>query len=195
MPSSGYTQLMLGVKKVSFKPRDYIYRYLISIDYMNGFRCNVTNVTSTTLLAEPKIPRRCGPDPENNREFAAVQNCTYGAKQPFYWLNENSNVFEGDHAPPVYNDLYNFADGSQDDIFEDSYVSKPAPGIAAALPVFANVGIRGYVDFSEAVHDSSSTPSKPHDSWGPVSEVESWEGDPRLFRRYVPRAMAWSRRR
>lgn len=67
VPSSGYTQLMLGVKKVSFKPRDYIYRYLISIDYMNGFRCNVTNVTSTTLLAEPKIPRRCGPDPENNR--------------------------------------------------------------------------------------------------------------------------------
>lgn len=165
------------------------YRYLIYIDYMNGFRCNVTNVTSSTSLAKPEVPRRCGPDPENNRQFSAVQNCTYGAKQPLYWLNENSNVFEGEHAPPFYNDLYNFADGSQDDIFEDSYTSKPTPGIAAALPVFANVRIRGYVNVNEAVHDPSS--ARSYNNRGPVSDASIWDVDSRLFRRYVPRALAY----
>lgn len=62
-------------------------------DYMNGFRCNVTNPTSTVALAQSKVPRRCGADPANNKLEAAPGNCTYGAKQPFYWFNlEQNNV-------------------------------------------------------------------------------------------------------
>jgi hypothetical protein len=50
-------------------------------------------------------------------------------------------MFEGTYSPPVYNDLYNFADGAQDDIFVDSYLALPAPGPAAALPVRAGVTV------------------------------------------------------
>jgi hypothetical protein len=50
-------------------------------------------------------------------------------------------MFEGTYSPPVYNDLYNFADGAQDDIFVDSYLALPAPGPAAALPVRAGVAV------------------------------------------------------
>ena len=37
-------------------------------------------------------------------------------------------MFEDAFAPPIYTDLYNFKDGAQDDIFQDSYPSGiPAP--------------------------------------------------------------------
>ena len=36
-------------------------------------------------------------------------------------------MFEGTYSPPFYLDLYNFKDGSQDDIFSDSYTSIPPP--------------------------------------------------------------------
>ena len=35
---------------------------------------------------------------------------------------------EGTYAPPFYTDLYNFRDGSLDDIFEGFYASIPTPG-------------------------------------------------------------------
>ncbi|KAF8622851.1 hypothetical protein AX15_006695 [Amanita polypyramis BW_CC] len=110
-------------------------------NYMNGFRCNITNPTSTVALAQSKIPRRCGADPTNKKLEAAPGNCTYGAKQPFYWFNlERNNMFEGAYSPPVYNELYNFIDGSQDDIFEDSYISLPDPSPIASLPVLRVLG-------------------------------------------------------
>ncbi|PSR74247.1 hypothetical protein PHLCEN_2v9991 [Hermanssonia centrifuga] len=91
-------------------------------NYMNGFRCNVTGSTSSVALAEPQVARRCGADPANGKMQAAPGNCTYGAKQPFYWFQqERNNMFEGTYAPPRYLDMYNFKDGSQDDIFQDSY--------------------------------------------------------------------------
>ena len=38
-------------------------------------------------------------------------------------------MFEGAHAPPYYTELYNFKDGAQEDIFEDSYPDGlPPPG-------------------------------------------------------------------
>lgn len=47
-------------------------------------------------------------------------------------------MFEGPHAPPFYNDLYNFKDGAQDDIFQGYYHSIPEPGPdQTALPVRA----------------------------------------------------------
>ncbi|KAI0711886.1 hypothetical protein C8T65DRAFT_739349 [Cerioporus squamosus] len=100
-------------------------------NYMNGFRCDVTGAASKVPLAKPKVPRRCGEDPEHGKPQATPGNCTYGAKQPFYWFQkERNNMFEDASAPPFYTDLYNFRDGSQDDIFEDSYpngIPDPSP--------------------------------------------------------------------
>ncbi|PCH42401.1 hypothetical protein WOLCODRAFT_120494 [Wolfiporia cocos MD-104 SS10] len=100
-------------------------------NYMNGFRCNVTGATSEVPLATPQLPRRCGADPANGRMEADLGNCTYGAKQPFYWFQaERNNMFEGTYSPPFYNDLYNFKDGAQDDIFQDSYPNGiPTPSV------------------------------------------------------------------
>ncbi|KAI0749618.1 hypothetical protein C8Q80DRAFT_635313 [Daedaleopsis nitida] len=97
-------------------------------DYMNGFKCNVTGSASVIPIAKPKVPRRCGADPDYGKPDAAPGNCTYGAKQPFYWFQaERNNMFEGTYAPPYYLDLYNFKDGAQNDIFVDSYADIPVP--------------------------------------------------------------------
>lgn len=170
---------------------------------MNGFRCKVTNATSTVALAKPEVPRRCGTDPENHKQFSVPQNCTYGAKQPFYWLNDDSNVFEGDHSPPVYNDLYNFANGPQNDIFADSYETKPEPGVVAPLPVFAKVATavkhlldREMVVVRKALSNAGVSVSLNDiaDDGSPAAlsrrgSASDAEVDPRLFRRYVPRAI------
>lgn len=52
-------------------------------------------------------------------------------------------MFEGSFSPPVYNELYNFIDGPQDDIFEDSYISLPDPAPNAPLPVLRDVTGQG----------------------------------------------------
>ena len=63
------------------------------IDYMDGFKCQVTGSTSKTSLAVAKVPRRCGADPQRGVMNATPGNCTYGAKQPFYWFQwERNNV-------------------------------------------------------------------------------------------------------
>lgn len=91
-------------------------------NYMTGFRCNITDATSTVALAKPEVPRRCGADPKRNKPNAVPGNCTYGAKQPLYWFQaEKNNMFEDQYTPPFYNDLYNFLPGAQNDIFADSY--------------------------------------------------------------------------
>lgn len=109
---------------------------------MNGFKCNVTGSTSNVPLAKPRVARRCGVDKENRKLQSSPANCTFGAKSPFYWFNlEGNNVFEGAFSPPVYNDLYNFLDGPQDDIFEDSYLSLPDPAPNAPLPILAIQGL------------------------------------------------------
>lgn len=108
-------------------------------NYMNGFKCNVTGSTSSVPLATSKVARRCGADPANKRMQSVPGNCTYGAKTPFYWFNnERNNMFEGSFSPPVYNDLYNFLDGAQNDIFQDSYTFLPDPSPTAPLPVLAS---------------------------------------------------------
>jgi len=47
-------------------------------------------------------------------------------------------MFEGSFSPPVYNDLYNFLDGAQNDIFQDSYSFLPDPSPTAPMPVLAS---------------------------------------------------------
>jgi hypothetical protein len=63
-------------------------------------------------------------------------------------------MFEGNFSPPVYNDLYNFLDGAQNDIFTDSYTSIPTPAPNASLPVLSNL--------SGTNSSSSSIPSTPN---------------------------------
>ncbi|KAG9007349.1 hypothetical protein FRB90_009429 [Tulasnella sp. 427] len=86
--------------------------------YMNAFRCKITNTKSTAKkIGTPKVARRCGHDPVLNRN-GDPKNCTVGAKQPLYWLqNERNNMFEGYYDPPFYNDLYGYKEGAQNDIF------------------------------------------------------------------------------
>jgi hypothetical protein len=42
-------------------------------------------------LTKPQIPRRCGTDPANRRPNVSPGNCTYDAKQPFYWSQQEGN--------------------------------------------------------------------------------------------------------
>ncbi|KDQ59092.1 hypothetical protein JAAARDRAFT_652144 [Jaapia argillacea MUCL 33604] len=113
-------------------------------NYMTGFRCNVTGATSNVPVAKSQVPRRCGADPDNGKMQASPGNCTYGSKTPFYWFQaERNNMFEGTYSPPFYTDLYAFFDGSQDDIFQDSYLSIPPPSPNASLPIVnPNAGIQ-----------------------------------------------------
>lgn len=97
--------------------------------FMTGFKCKVTGATSAVPISTPQLARRCGADPTNGRTEATPSNCTYGAKQPFYWYQaEGSTFFEGTYAPPLYTDLYNFVGGAQDDIFQNSGAATTTAG-------------------------------------------------------------------
>ena len=67
-------------------------------------------------------------------------------------------MFEGTFSPPVYNDLYNFLDGAQNDIFIDSYASIPTPGPNASLPVLSNLSGTN----SSSSNSSTTTNSDPN---------------------------------
>ncbi|EKM57794.1 uncharacterized protein PHACADRAFT_251644 [Phanerochaete carnosa HHB-10118-sp] len=123
-------------------------------NYMNGFRCNVTGSTSNVALAKSQVPRRCGADPANGKMQADPGNCTYGAKQPFYWFQlEQNNMFEGTYSPPRYLDMYNFPDGAQFDIFENSYPNGiPPPGPNSTV-------VPTPVPFNTAAPSATSAPS------------------------------------
>jgi len=75
-------------------------------------------------------------------------------------------MFEGASTPPVYNDMYNFLDGAQDDIFEDSYSFLPDPSPVAALPVLADIKVQP--ETNKNTSDSDSNPdssSKTQSKW------------------------------
>ena len=94
MLGSGSTPPTAAVSRVSRVSQlvFVIHPWLIrSVDYMTGFKCNVTGSTSNVPLATPKVPRRCGADPANHVANPAPGNCTYGAKNPFYWFQKERN--------------------------------------------------------------------------------------------------------
>ncbi|CAL1716054.1 unnamed protein product [Somion occarium] len=92
--------------------------------YMTGFKCEVTGAHATKPIGKPAVARRCGADAANGVNQATPSNCTVGPKQPLYWYQkERNNMFEGTYSPPVYNDLYGFADGAQNDIFQAATVN------------------------------------------------------------------------
>ncbi|KAI0671907.1 hypothetical protein C8Q78DRAFT_1031345 [Trametes maxima] len=137
-------------------------------NYMNGFKCNITGSTSDVALAKPQLPRRCGADPDNKKP-AAPGNCTYGAKQPFYWFQkERNNMFEGTYSPPFYTDLYNFKDGAQDDIFVDSYpngLPTPSPNSTFVPTPFLGNGV--------APPPANASESSPYESTSLTSTIAS----------------------
>ncbi|KAF7977165.1 hypothetical protein HWV62_4595 [Athelia sp. TMB] len=133
-------------------------------NYMNGFKCNVTGSTSEVALAQPQIPRRCGADPDDGKADAVPGNCTYGAKQPFYWFQaEENTMFEDAFHPPFYLDLYNFLDGAQNDIFVDSYVGTlPTPGPnQTVIPQLAQISPGGSGNSSTSTSVPSPTAGAP----------------------------------
>src|SRR5262245_34808232 len=159
---------------------------------MNGFKCNVTSSISTTPIAKSQIPRRCGADPEHNKPTDVPGNCTFGAKQPFYWFQKEQNnvrssfkrtvsylainrilqMFEDTYAPPFYTDLYNFKDGAQDDIFEDSYDVLPVPGPEqTTIPVLASVSSQTSTGVSP--EPSPTSGFAPMDASRPVASEDS----------------------
>ena len=76
---------------------------------MTGFKCKVTGATSAVPVSTPQLARRCGADPTNGRTEATPSNCTYGAKQPFYWYQA-----EGSTVRPNGNSLMNGRRGVMD---------------------------------------------------------------------------------
>jgi len=92
-------------------------------NYMSAFQCNFSGATSKYAVAKGRPARRCGAEPSIGKK-AAPWNCTVGAKQPFYWFQqERNNMFEGTYSPPQYTDLYDFKQGAQTKIFVNSNIS------------------------------------------------------------------------
>lgn len=127
--------------------------------YMNGFRCNVTGATGTQPIAPAKVARRCGAEPDIGKA-AVPSNCTTGPKQPLYWFQkERNNMFEGQYSPPYYNNLYNFLDGAQNDIFVNSGSSSPSSS-SASLPA-ASPSVPAHVVAPSSSSSSSSSTQPP----------------------------------
>ncbi|EGN99286.1 hypothetical protein SERLA73DRAFT_182223 [Serpula lacrymans var. lacrymans S7.3] len=162
-------------------------------NYMNSFQCNITNSTSNVPLAAAKVPRRCGADPANKKPDAAPGNCTYGAKQPFYWFQtERNNMFEGTYSPPFYLDLYNFRDGAQNDIFQNSYSSMPVPSAnQTVLPVLASLPGGNSSDATPATSTSASSVASTPTHTTSATPSPTLSGSPKTCKR---NGSAFSRR-
>ena len=77
--------------------------------YMAGYRCNVTGSTSTRRVARAQTPVYCRDDPSQ---------CVKGAKSMIVHGQAEGNNIAGRHRP-LYNEVLGFADGAQNDIFEE----------------------------------------------------------------------------
>lgn len=81
--------------------------------YMQPIKCQVTGSNSTRTLGRARTPRYCKDDP---------RLCTRGAKSMIAWKQKSGNNYiqRPGQDRPGYNDKLGFADGAQNDIFEDS---------------------------------------------------------------------------
>lgn len=76
----------------------------------NWFRCKVSGKTGTTPIPKAQLARKCPYD---------KNNCTVGAKLPFYWdQQQNNNVEQDAIDPPYYNAEYGWINGAQTDLWE-----------------------------------------------------------------------------
>ncbi|KAI6101922.1 hypothetical protein F5141DRAFT_1218128 [Pisolithus sp. B1] len=90
--------------------------------YMEGFKCMVTNATSTTPVGTPQAPVWCESD---------QSQCVQGPKQIMIWnqlegnnIEVSGNDLSGMPKSPAYNSKCGFQDGAQNDIFATSTSSK-----------------------------------------------------------------------
>ena len=66
-------------------------------------------------------------------------------------------MFEGTYSPPFYTDLYNFKDGAQNDIFQDSYPQGlPPPSPNSTFVPTPNLG-NGSVGGGSSTGTNTST--------------------------------------
>ncbi|EIN04012.1 hypothetical protein PUNSTDRAFT_108851 [Punctularia strigosozonata HHB-11173 SS5] len=125
--------------------------------FLTPFRCKVTGATSSKAIMTPQLARRCGADPANGVTEATPSNCTVGAKQALYWWQtERVNMFEGQYSPPFYNDLYDFKDGAQNDIFGDSDVAAAAPSSSSQKAATTSSAQAATAASSTAVADNQN---------------------------------------
>lgn len=83
-------------------------------------KCDVANSTGTKAISPPVVPRECLADPSR---------CRRGAKQPLYFAQKTGNNMPDDWTkPPLYNAMYGFANGAQNDIFGENEITWEAGG-------------------------------------------------------------------
>jgi len=143
-------------------------------------------VATTCLINLPTTKTNsCGAEPEKGLA-ARPSNCTQGAKSPLFWLQkERNNMFEGYYSPPLYQDLYNFVQGAQNDIFVDAVVTTPLPSSTHTPAALENTpAIVDAVKPTTPVPTTSpspspSSPSSPNEkspSPAPTSEPKPSQG-------------------
>ncbi|KAG8773011.1 hypothetical protein FRC12_002776 [Ceratobasidium sp. 428] len=132
--------------------------------YMNPFDCNVTNATSTTPIPPPQVPRYCPVD---------KTNCTVGAKQPFYWLqNEGNNIFNDSFDPPTYSDNYGFKDGAQDDLWDSKAQVSSSPLPVASPPTKSTSQVLSATSITTV--QTSTTPAPVPDSTNSTASADPY---------------------
>ncbi|KAG8713073.1 hypothetical protein FRC08_013732 [Ceratobasidium sp. 394] len=124
--------------------------------YMNPFDCSVTNATSTTPIPPPQVPRYCPVD---------RTNCTVGAKQPFYWLqNEGNNIFNDSFDPPTYSNDYGFKDGAQDDLW-DTVQASSSPSPASVTQTISTISTSAPISVAAASTSAAASTTAPADPY------------------------------
>ncbi|TRM55585.1 hypothetical protein BD626DRAFT_48348 [Schizophyllum amplum] len=88
-------------------------------EYMDGFKCRVTNATGTNQLGAPQPPVYCGEDAAPYE--TSVPACIQGPKKMIVWGQDpsinNVVVPANSGVSPGYNERSGFEPGAQNDIF------------------------------------------------------------------------------
>ncbi|KAH9986246.1 hypothetical protein BJV77DRAFT_1071085 [Russula vinacea] len=140
--------------------------------YFNGFQCNFENANSNKTVGPSQVARRCGPEEANNYTWN-YSNCTYGPKQPLYWLQaERNNMFEGYYSPPLLNDCDYNTTTSTPTPLSNSTAPTSAPASNSTVP--ASNSTTSALNPTASASDStvptgqpSQTPSSSLSSQGP----------------------------
>ncbi|CEN61973.1 hypothetical protein ASPCAL08616 [Aspergillus calidoustus] len=123
--------------------------------YMAGYKCNVTDVTSTKQLAPAQPPVYCEDD---------SSKCVAGAKQMIAWNQATGNNIEAPAGKtPMYNEVCGFKSGPQNDIFvqddtkQETVISTEPVLTATSEPVTSSVSVSLPASASSSVSTSVSS--------------------------------------
>ncbi|KAL1665240.1 hypothetical protein GGF50DRAFT_88117 [Schizophyllum commune] len=93
-------------------------------DYMDGFKCRVTNASANKQLGKPQAPVYCGQDAAPYEP--SVPACVEGPKQMVVWGQDgidNIGVPANSGLSPGYNERSGFHPGAQNDIFSNDDIT------------------------------------------------------------------------